>query len=488
MMNKPIGLFLSLVIVFVGLITFPAGDAYAGSCTLNYNISPSSPLPNTQVDVILNNISTSNNLCMLLFKDGQSTSNNYECRSEGANFSCKINSGDSAKHTLQVKYGQQAHYGNNPPNCQEEIACNSFDFTTVSPPAPTPTPTPARQALCQGLAVDPPNIALAPWQPFNITATAIPTAQVQKFQFAFFNNEAVGNKLIKFDSSSNPDKEFYVDVNPPRQGDTSLTKTFYFTDLNKMDLNTGQKPKRITVNGYFIDQNGKSSLSNTACSKNFQVVDNPTSPTCTIFGLPSTIDRNHGGTYPLTASTNDTNVKRLQLWYSFKDPPGPTDWLNIGGTDNQACSTFFGAPCTKTLTLAPSDIPANASKLTAVCNAYYKDENNPLAASPVGADIMCGGSPVMAGATMDKPYSSPANGTTWSYCGAGSSLQANITQSCLDTGDFNGRGPHDAGNFDVWKDAFTKGLTGLPASISNCSGMTVDLKAFNAWRRKDLGL
>lgn len=493
MMNKLTGLLLFLMTLSVGLTTFTVSDVYAGSCSASYSISPPSPPPNTLVNVTFS-ANTSNNLCIIMYRDG-SALEDIDYAGEGSSdggFNWSVYSGAPGQHTLQAKYGQQSYYPS-VPNCQEAITCNSFSFTTASlPTTPTPTPTPARQALCSSLDVspdpDPPDIALAPWQPFDITSTAVPSAQVKKFQFAFFNNDTATNKLIRFDSSSNPNKDFYVNIDPRNPGDTSLKQTFYFTDFNKVDLNTGQKPTKITVNGYFIDQNGQPSIASPACSRNFKVTSSPTSPTCTITGLPSTIDRNHGGTYSLTASTSDAHVKRLQLWYSFKDSPGPSDWRNIGGTDNQACSTSSGTPCTKTLTLAPSDIPADASKLTAVCNAYYKDENNPLAAAPVGADIMCGGSPVMVGATLDNPYRSPTSGTTWSYCGAGSFLQASLTQSCLDTGDFNGQGPHDPGNFDVWKDAFTKGLRGLPASISNCSGMTVDLKAFNAWRRKDLGL
>lgn len=470
--------FLLLTVLSAGVVLLSVSNAYAGSCSVTYNLDPPSPAPNTNINVLINNIRTDNVLCFALYKDDNDL---QPCTPEGANFRCSVNSGNSVNHTLKVKYGVQELYLNpRVPDCQERLTCNSTTFTTASLPTPTPTPTPARQNLCQSLAIDPPNIALAPWQPFNITATAIPTAQVQKFRYAFFNNDTTGNTLIKFDS--NP-LGFYVDINSPHQGDTSLTKTFYFTDLNKVDLNTGQKPKRITVNGYFIDQNGQPSLNNIACSKNFRVVDNPTSPTCTISGLPSTIDRNYGGTYTLTASTGDTNVKRLQLWYSLKDSPGPGDWHNIGGTDNQACSTPSGTPCTKTFTLAPSDIPADASKLTAVCNAYYKDENNPLAASPVGADIMCGGSPAMAGATVDNPYRSPANGTTWSYCGAGSSLQANLTQSCLDTGDFTGdrKARPDEDDFNAWEDAFLSGQSS-PAGCG--AGIKADLKLFNIWRSK----
>lgn len=127
-----------------GTKSFSTQQTQSPMCIVSYNLSPSSPTPNSAVQVTISNIQTSNPSCVVLTQDGQVQS----CHLSGSNVVCTVNSGNAgSSHTLQFKTGQSQAYpaGTNCGN--QALDCNATSYTTTQvacvPNGSCSAPTPA---------------------------------------------------------------------------------------------------------------------------------------------------------------------------------------------------------------------------------------------------------------------------------------------------------------------------------------------------------
>lgn len=158
----------------------------------------------------------------------------------------------------------------------------------------------------------------------SITVTSTAKVGVKKFMFAFFNNDNNkpdgSPKLIAFGGSD------YAPVETLSTAQTQASKTFNFSELSRPDTNWtgGQIPRRIQVNGYFIDDNNNQSLPEPACVANFTLGEPPSPTVPTVDSCLNTGDLNGDG------SINDADF---------------TVWENafLGGTSLSGCGSSVPA-------------------------------------------------------------------------------------------------------------------------------------------------
>lgn len=141
--------------------------------------------------------------------------------------------------------------------------------------------TPVRRDLCVSTTV-------IPGEGHVTIPSTSNEANLKAFRYAFYNRDN-GTKIIcqQGITSVADDAEtkrqcpnggaplvfdIQATADTTRSDAKTMSANFSFTELSKQDTNwNNQIPTHFQVNGYFIDQNGMSSLANTNCSKSFDI-------------------------------------------------------------------------------------------------------------------------------------------------------------------------------------------------------------------------
>ncbi|MCR4305729.1 MAG: hypothetical protein NUV73_01450, partial [Candidatus Daviesbacteria bacterium] len=130
-----------------------------------------------------------------------------------------------------------------------------------------------RPPLCASTKID--KTILNSGDSIILTSKTRNAVKVKKFMFVFFNadniDSSTGPRIISFDGQP---YTFTDEVSARAQ----YSKTFNFSDLSRPDTSWGGKiPQHITINGYFIDDQGNQSIADPVCNVPFTLAAAPVS-------------------------------------------------------------------------------------------------------------------------------------------------------------------------------------------------------------------